>query len=563
MLFSAALPTVFLLFSVNPLFVAADDIDDDIKNVQNNRYTAALTLGGKTINVILDTGSTDLWLNPYDGVGSFESTGVSHEIHYGEGATFINGTIGLAEISIAGHTIPRQAFINATQVVGLDACGSGICGLVGLGFDSPTAGIEKALTDDGLDGPKIGKSVLSSIFDMNPDKGRFFAFSLSRLGDVKDTADASLSIAEYDPKYSAVQWLAKRPVYPPTAKSWRILADGVTVDGYPVPWTANAASTPSGNHIVLLDTGTTNILVRPEVRDAIYSRVPGAFLAKNSSLRTSHWSADHDAWIVPCSTPVSFSAIFGGQPYPLHPLDLTDMRTQVGPDGVNYTYCVGSITSGGTITTGSTDALYGDSFLRNVYTVFSFGDNTTSPYVQFLSQTNEWESTQDFAHVRQQQLATGVKELNPADLIRLFDGVSPPGSSGSASSSSGSTPSSGGSSSNTGGSSSPSGSTTGGSSSSSGSSSSDCLSGSGSSKVLAGNLADSADSSSSKYWSIIVGLLAANLLVVLVLAFLGVMSFVRGRRSVDPTRVHYVPTKTKDDSLMRSSFAEDRPYSDN
>jgi hypothetical protein len=47
------------------------------------------------------------------------------------------------------------------------------------------------------------------------------------------------------------------------------------------------------------------------------------------------------------------------------------MRTQVGPDGVNYTYCVGSITSGGTITTGSTDALYGDSFLRNVYTVYA------------------------------------------------------------------------------------------------------------------------------------------------------------------------------------------------
>jgi hypothetical protein len=78
------------------------------------------------INVILDTGSTDLWfvasspsldlrcvnrafrLNPYDGVGWFEDTGVSHEIRYGEGATFINGTIGLADMSIAGHDIHHQ-----------------------------------------------------------------------------------------------------------------------------------------------------------------------------------------------------------------------------------------------------------------------------------------------------------------------------------------------------------------------------------------------------------------------------------------------------------------------
>jgi hypothetical protein len=48
---------------------------------------------------------------------------------------------------------------------------------------------------------------------------------------------------------------------------------------------------------------------------------------------------------------------------------MTEMRTQVGPDGVNYTYCVGSVTNGGTISSGSTDATFGDSFMRNVYSV--------------------------------------------------------------------------------------------------------------------------------------------------------------------------------------------------
>ncbi|KAJ6524010.1 aspartic peptidase domain-containing protein [Mycena capillaripes] len=523
--FSSALPAVLFLLSITPLLAAANerdqqpgDLDDDISNVRNVRYTAGLSIGGQSMKVILDTGSTDLWLHPPGGVQSFTSTGVAHKIAYGQGDTFINGTIVTAEVNIAGHTIPSQAFINVTQIKGLDESGSGIYGLVGLGFDSPTAGIEKALATGGLD-PAVGKSVLSSIFDQNLDKGRFFAMSLSRLGDAKDTADASLAIAEYDDRYSQVEWMAKRPVWPATEKSWRILSDGATLNGNTLPWNANSAATPSGQVYILLDTGTTNILVRPEVRDAIYSRVPGAVLAKNSTLTNTHWSADRDVWVVPCNTSVSFSASFGGQPYPIHPLDMTELHTQVGPDGVNYTICVGAVTNGGTITSGSTDALYGDSFLRNVYTVFSFGDNATSPYIQFLSQTNEWESTQDFAHVRQQQLANSPPEIAPADLIRIFGGVSVGPQSVSEN------------------------------------------------LLTAGATvtADSSSPSSPNYMPAILGLLAANLLVVLVLAFFAVMSFIRRGRAVGGTRspsVHYVPAKMKDDSLMRSSFAQDRPYSD-
>jgi hypothetical protein len=47
-------------------------------------------------------------INIPNGVGSFEDTGVSHQINYGDGSAFINGTIGLAEVAIAGHTISSQ-----------------------------------------------------------------------------------------------------------------------------------------------------------------------------------------------------------------------------------------------------------------------------------------------------------------------------------------------------------------------------------------------------------------------------------------------------------------------
>ncbi|KAJ6514606.1 aspartic peptidase domain-containing protein [Mycena vulgaris] len=560
MLFSAVLPSVFLLLT-KPSPASANgrdqqpsrpsDIDDTIFNSRNNRYSTSVTIAGTPLHVNIDTGSTDMWVNPPGGIGAFEDTGVVKNISYGTGSTHINGTIGLAQVSIAGYTIPHQAFINVTQNVGLDECGSGNCGLIGLGFDSPTAGIQKALSTAGLDGPGLGKSVLFSIFDMNPTKGRFFALALSRLGDTTDTANASLSISEYEPQYADVQWRARHPVFPATAKSWHTLSDGVSVNGVSIPWTANDEGTPSGQKSVWLDSGTSNILVRPEVRDRIYSAVPGAVLAKNSSIgNQGHWSGDQDVWVVPCNTSASFTVYFGGQPYPIHPLDFMSLSTKVGPDGVNYTICVGSITNGGSITTGKTDAMFGDTFLRNVYTVFSFGDNTTSPFVQFLPLTNEWESSQDFISVRQQILAKNPPELAPADLIRVFDGPS----------ASISTPSS------------PGQSPAGGSSSSDvpdPSSGSACPSTTG--RVAAGNLAaadgaSSTDSSTvAKYAPIIIGLLGANLVILLVLVFLGVMTFVRRSRQIGLARApgsRYVPARIKDESLLAPSFDEEKRYSD-
>ncbi|KAJ7915462.1 aspartic peptidase domain-containing protein, partial [Mycena leptocephala] len=500
--------------------------------------------------VTLDTGSTDLWVSPPSTV-SFESTGVTHKIPYGEGQTYINGTIGLSEVDIAGHRIPSQG---KSEGFSFECENNGICGLVGLGFDGPGGGIESALAATGMD-PSIGKSVLSSIFDMNPDMGRFFTFSLSRLGDKKGSADASLTIGDYDEKYADVEWEPKRPLFPEGAQSWRTLLDGFSVNGVDIPWTANSETTLPGKKLILLDTGTTNIHVNPEIVSAIYSSVPGAVLAKNSSISSPHWSADTDVWVVPCNETISMTAYFDGHPYPIHPLDLSDMFTQIGPDGVNYTICVGAVTNGGTITNTETsdDAVLGASFLRNVYTVFSFGDNTTAPYVQFLSQTNEWQASNDFRRVRRRRLAKSPPEIAPADLVLLFDGFFLSGASNPSSGSSNSSSSSGSGSSNSG--------------SGSSSDSSSCPQTTTISGKVSVDLADNGSSSTTgsqidKYAPIIIGLLSANLLILFVLAFLGVMGFVRRGRKIGQTRAvnpQYTPVRLKED-MSRPSFQEDKSY---
>ncbi|KAJ7609219.1 aspartic peptidase domain-containing protein [Mycena polygramma] len=448
-------------------------------------------------------------VDPPGGItGTFKSTGVAANLGFGDGSTFVNGTIGLAEVEIAGVKVPAQAFVNVTQNVGF----IGEFGLVGLSFDG-VAEIPGALTTAKLDGATVGKSFLTSVFDQNPDKGRFFGLSLSRLYDPKDSADASLDIAQLDEKYTTVQSTPVIPQFPADSNQWSVLTDGIQVNGAQIPWPSNTKTTPAGKNVVLLDSGTSNILLPAEIRDAVYSAVPGAVLAKNSSIPNSQFSEDTDVWVVPCGTAIRMSTSFGGERIRIHPLDVTDLTTPVGPDGKQYTICVGAITNGGTITAGSLDGLFGDTFLRNSYTVFSFGNDTVPPHVQLLSVTPKGAAN-DFARVRAKELSAGPPELAPADIIALFDGPSAAAAAGKVSS-----------------------------------------------DVAAADAAsatpNSDDSQVSKYAPIVIGLLGANLVLLIVLAIFGVIGFVRGGRRAGPAR-QYAPVKLREDMLG----AEEGRYSD-
>ncbi|KAJ7434875.1 aspartic peptidase domain-containing protein [Mycena latifolia] len=538
------------------------DANNTLINVYNDRYVVKLMIAETPVYVLLDTGSTDIWVNPPAGLsGPFTDTGVAAKLAYGDGSSFVNGTIGLGQVEFAGFTVPAQAFINVTQRVGHDIeAKRGIHGLVGLGFDSSTNPIPYFLNHAGIDGSDIGKSILSSIFDQNPDKGRFFSMSLSRLWDANDSAEASLFIGGYDDNYAAVQYAPMLPQYPPNTTHWTVLTDGFSVGGVPVEWPSYDAQVPAGQNVVDLDTGTTNF----EVRDAIYSAVPGAVLAKNSSIPNSK-----DVWIVPCTTAVNLTTKFGGQEFPIHPLDITDLTVIHDRTGTNYTVCVGSITNGGPILGHGFDALYGDTFLRNVYTVFSFGNDTTPPFVQLLSQTDPVEASADFAAVRAELLGRSPPELSPQDIINIFDGaavataaptsdpvtmtpvadstpVADPATPTAATDSS--TPTAADS-----------------STEETNPGISDAL---GDSEKFSANLADNIDTDSAlaKYGPIIIGLLGANLVVLLVLVFLGVMSYVRAGRRTGPTRAlnpQYTPVKVRED-VPRSSFsmADHVRYSD-
>ncbi|KAF7298353.1 Six-hairpin glycosidase [Mycena kentingensis (nom. inval.)] len=566
----------------------AMDEDNNIVNNYNDRYTVELTVDGTPVNVMLDTGSTDMWVAPPGGLsGKGKKTGAVAALYYGDGSNFVNGSVDLGSVEIAGYTIADQAYINVLNSVGEESDRAlGIFGLVGLGFDGPFGTVPGALTEIGLNGTEVGEAVLSSIFKANPTKGQYFSFSLNRIGDVGDTADATLVISDVDPAYSAVLNAPVLPQYPARSQRWSIVSEGISVNGQQVPWKSYNKAVPANHATVLLDTGTTNFLVPAEVRDAVYSAVPGAVLSRNSSIPNLKFSEDEDTWVIPCNTPVNITTRFAGQDLVIHPLDLSDMAFLTGPDGKNYTVCIGSMTNGGPILGSSFDALYGDSFLRNVYSVFSFGNATSGPYVQLLPDLTSMDvAVADFHVVRGELLENAPQELAPADIIRLFDGPSAVTAIHGSATASASVPVASASATT---SASASGYPTtgsglgGGSDSDSGSSASipECTPPAGSdalknSKNAVGTLSENDTSSSSsssssmdKWGPIIVGLLSANLLLLILVAALGVMNCVRNGRTAGATRggnAKYAPVKLKEDAFAapRGSYEHDQVrYSD-
>lgn len=82
--------------------------------------------------------------------------------------------------------------------------------------------------------------------------------------------------------------------------------DGIFVDNVQIPWARDPNGTvPVGKVHGLLDSGTSLFYVPDDVRNAIYSAVPGAVHTSPNS------TFNGDAWVVPCNTAIDLHTMFG------------------------------------------------------------------------------------------------------------------------------------------------------------------------------------------------------------------------------------------------------------
>ncbi|KAK0504253.1 aspartic peptidase domain-containing protein [Armillaria luteobubalina] len=368
-----------------------------LNNTADIEYTTNLTLGGQLFTVEIDTGSSDLWVagNVTDSI----DTGAMSEVSYADGSG-AEGPVKLSILEFSGYTVQDQAFLQITP----DNDHPIARGLIGLG---PTTGskIYNKLNTS------AGYAVLDRIFLQNTSTPNYLTVLLGRTQDPTDVLSGEISIGELLHGYSNVEGEPKLEVTiasdgNSSHQHFQILLDEDSIigpDGKPISITTEVNQTSNSKQAtVVLDTGSSRCQVPKYVADAIYSPISGAEYRNITGLG--------EIWAIPCDEEVNITFKFSGKSYHIHPLDATmDPSLFDSPKIVNLkgqALCLGSFQPFVYTPTYLTyDMLLGMPFLRNVYTVFNFGDfvaggndtaNRGDPYIQLLSTTDPAEAHSDF-----------------------------------------------------------------------------------------------------------------------------------------------------------------------
>ncbi|EMD36871.1 hypothetical protein CERSUDRAFT_114789 [Gelatoporia subvermispora B] len=389
--------------------------DFQFGNLDGIIYVGTVVIDGQSFQVQLDTGSSDLWLDTTNVQFSsnVSATGHNSSVTYLD-TTQAAGPILVGPAQFGDFLVENQAFLSAP---GTNATTDGDKGLFGIG---PPSLSNIAQTLNGSD--YNGNTLLANIFSFYPDEPNFMSILLSR-GDEGLTSGGIFTIGEYPSQLDQVQ---NEPPFPLLGTdAWVTAMDGVAINGYFMSGGAQPAdiqtdNPPDGQVSALLDTGTALALAPPSYVHAIYSGLPGA-----------QYDNGQQRWFVPCDSKVNVTMVWGQNEYPVHPIDSVIVWTVENGQPI----CAGAITSS---YESGVDFLLGDTFLRNVLTVFDFGtlvsDGTNPPFVQLLSITDPDQAWAEYDSMNAARIALA---LNGS--LDLFGGPSD-SSSSSSSSSPGSSP---------------------------------------------------------------------------------------------------------------------------
>ncbi|KAF9202351.1 hypothetical protein BGZ49_007480 [Haplosporangium sp. Z 27] len=308
--------------------------------------TVGLGTPAQNVNLIFDTGSSDLWVqkanyNPSKSSTS-KSLGETFSIQYGSGSTKGNEYTDIA--TIGGLTF-KQEFGVATSASGFD----GVDGLVGFGPDdlSPITNKGENIptpTDNLHSAGKIGSDVIGVYFKTITDGSTQETNGEITFGGVDST------------KYTGSITYVPVTTTSPASEYWGIDVSSITYGS------SKVSSTTHG----IVDTGTTLILLEDSFVTALYKNIPGAALDSNSGLYT-----------IPSSQVSSLKNItftIGGKAFTLTPsqylVPANQVSNQGGQAGTTYSW-VGSL--------GQNQAglafILGQKFLENYYSVYDTTNN--------------------------------------------------------------------------------------------------------------------------------------------------------------------------------------------
>ncbi|KAI1794469.1 acid protease [Ganoderma leucocontextum] len=314
-------------------------------------------------NVILDTGSSDLWLassssltaaaqgiatfNP-NASSTFQNLGTAFQIQYGSGAA--QGFLGSDVVQMAGLSIKAQTFAVATATTS-NLLSQPVSGLMGLAFQSISSSqatpLWQALATSGaLDQPLMAFQLTR--FTDDPNAQELEPGGTFNLGAV----NTSLFTGDID----------FQPIPGGQGTYWIQELTGLTANG-------NSVTLPAGSgSYAAIDTGTTLVIGPEDAIAGLYAQIPGsqALTGQNAGYYT-----------YPCSAAVNVTLGFGASTLSW-PVSAADFVFQKRGD-----QCIGAFIAMDTSANSAVPPwIVGDTFLKNVYSVYR---GSTPPAVGFAT----------------------------------------------------------------------------------------------------------------------------------------------------------------------------------
>ncbi|KAG8216943.1 aspartic peptidase domain-containing protein [Butyriboletus roseoflavus] len=346
----------------------------------------------KDFTLVIDTGSSDLWVIDSQKLKVDSTTNTTVNLTYGIG--FAYGNIVYGPVSFGGYDVDHQAFLSVSK-----PSDQGSEGIIGLGLDGLSA-LERTTKNAST------QSVMANMFAQHPSTPHLIGLALERSDDGEKTAGGFLTIGEYDPQFRNVTYTPKIPVTPTSASRWTVAMDAMTINGKHFTLKSAVQGTKKGQAIALIDSGTSLAYIPPDAVNAIYSAFNGAVHVN---------TVNQDAWFVPCLGQVNLSFTFANSAYPINPMELSS-PVRVIDQSNQYTVCINTFRTPFDNTQRDLDFLLGDIFMRNVYSVFNFGNGSTTTThgnednnakgasIQLLSRTNRDQVFANFETQRKRSL---------------------------------------------------------------------------------------------------------------------------------------------------------------
>ncbi|KAM7194551.1 penicillopepsin [Naviculisporaceae sp. PSN 640] len=318
--------------------VAATPIGNDIE------YLAPVTIGGQTLNLDFDTGSSDLWVfstqlpstqkgrhdlfDPRQSRTFNELPGHTFSIMYGDGSG-ASGMVGTDLVDIGGVRVNQQAVELATEVSQSFVEDMPTNGLLGLAFsqlNAVTPNKQQTFFENVL--PDLAEPLFTA--DLRHDTPG--AYEFGRVDASKFTGDLT--------------WI---PINK-TQGFWQFSTSSFGVDTG-----AGIALQQTQTGQAIADTGTTLMVVSQEISDGYYSKVPGA-----------QQSDEFGGVTFPCDVPLPDLFVDVGGVY----------TARIKGDDINFARVQGNRCYGGVQPATGDLQIWGDVFFKSQFVVFNGGDNT-------------------------------------------------------------------------------------------------------------------------------------------------------------------------------------------